>query len=214
MTPPFLHIYLTKNFCGSSTPQFHHIYSTETFLRITDTSILRINSTDVFLRILDTSISMHLLQPKYTFASSTPPFLRFYETKLFLRIPYTSISTYQLHQNILLASLTPPLLYIYLTKIFFCILNTSICAYLPASNLDNVQGQESSNNCCTDPLGDTLLKHGDSTFHQCQDSDILHAQHWTPVVFEHAGYRPLPTVLWNHVLWPSISFDPTSGCSV
>ena len=89
-----------------------------------------------------------------------------------------------------------------------------ICAYLPASNLANVQGQESAKNCCTDPLGNTLLLHGDSTTHQSRDSDILHAQHWTPVVFQNAGFWPLPTVPWNHVLWPWIHFDPASGCSV
>ena len=40
-----------------------------------------------------------------------------------------------------------------------------------------VQGQESANNCCTDPLGNTLLLHGDSTTNQSRDSDILHTQH-------------------------------------
>ena len=88
----------------------------------------------------------------------------------------------------------------------------TICAYLPASNLANVQGQESASSCCTDPLGNTLLLHGNSPTNQSQDFHILHAQHWTPVAFQHAGFWPLPTVVWNHVLWPSIRFDPASGC--
>ena len=137
----------------------------------TSTQFLRIYTTTIFNRIIYyyTSISSYLLdqnilldplhlnffvstQPKYSFASSTTPFLRIYSTTIFFRILDTSISLYLLDQNILshprhlnfyvstrpqcsFVSLTNQFLRIYLTRIFHCILNNSISTYLLDQNI-------------------------------------------------------------------------------
>ena len=152
MTPPFLHIYLTKHSFGSVTPPFLHINSTKIFFCIIDISISAY--------LLDQNIPSHpwhlhffaSTRPEYSIVSSTPQFLRIYSTRIIHRIPDTSISLYLLDQNNpshprhlhffvptwpewSVASLTPQFLRFFSTEIFYRILDTSISSYLLDQNI-------------------------------------------------------------------------------
>ena len=147
LTTPFLRTYLTETFYRILDTSISS-YQLDQNIRSHPpqaTPFLRIYSTRIFHRILNNSISTYLLdqnilsypwnlhfiistQPKYSFASVTPPFLRINSTKIFIRIPDISIFTYWPRYTF--ASMTPPFLCIYSTKILIRILNTSISSYL------------------------------------------------------------------------------------